>query len=68
MTGLNDNGRALQLQIFQRMTPGQRLQAALRLYWSARALKQAALRAAHPDWSDGELRRGVRDAFLFHHD
>jgi hypothetical protein len=62
------SGRALQLQIFQRMTPGERLQAAARLYWSARALKQAALRGAHLDWSESELRRAVRDAFLFHHD
>jgi hypothetical protein len=39
----------------------------MRIYWSARAIKAAALRAEHPEWSDEELARAVRDAFLFRH-
>ncbi|MBK6920356.1 MAG: hypothetical protein IPH07_23350 [Deltaproteobacteria bacterium] len=48
-------------------TPEQRLQTALRLYWSARAFKAAALRAVHPDWSEQAIAAAVREAFLFRH-
>jgi hypothetical protein len=54
-------------QSIARMTPEQKLRAAMRIYWSARAIKAAALRAEHPEWSDEELARAVRDAFLFRH-
>jgi hypothetical protein len=52
---------------FRGMTPEQKLRAAERLYWSARAIKGAALRASHPEWSEAQVARAVRDAFLFHH-
>jgi hypothetical protein len=50
------------------MTGAQKLDAALRLYWSARALKAAAFRAEHPRWTDAEIEAAVRAAFLFHRD
>ena len=50
------------------MTPEQKLNAALRLYWSARALKAAAIRAEHPNWSDADIDAAVRAAFLHHRD
>jgi hypothetical protein len=53
------------LRILRAMTPAQKLRAAERLYWSARQLKAAALRAEHPDWSEEEIERAVRDAFLY---
>lgn len=53
-------------EILRRMTPEQKLNAAMRLYWSARALKAAGLRAEHPDWSEQEIAAAVREAFLFH--
>jgi len=46
------------------MTPAERLQVALRLYWSTRQLKQAHLRSLHPDLDDRELRRRVNESFL----
>lgn len=52
--------------VIARMTPQQKLRAAMQLYWSARALKAAAFRARHPEWSDREVEAAVRDAFLFH--
>ena len=52
------------LRILRAMSPGQKLKAAERLYHSARQLKAAALRAAHPDWTDEAIRRAVREAFL----
>ena len=52
-------------RIVQAMSPTQKLRAAERLYHSARQLKTAALRAQHPEWSDEELRRVVREIFLY---
>ena len=53
-------------EIIARMTPAQKLQASMRLYWSARALEAAYLRAEHPDWSEQEIAAAVRKAFLLH--
>jgi len=45
--------------------PGeQRLRLAERLYWSARKLKSAGLRAQHPDWPRERLERETRRIFL----
>ena len=63
-----DDGRAVQIDIFRRMTPTEKLSAASRLYWSARRFKEAALRAFHADWSDEQIRKAVNDAFLYRRD
>jgi hypothetical protein len=52
-------------QILQAMSPAQKLRAAERLYWSARQLKAAALRAEHPDWTEEAIQRAVRQIFLY---
>jgi Rv0078B-related antitoxin len=52
-----------QIEIFRRMTPERRLQLAEQLYWSARHLKSAGLRAQHPDWSDEHIEAEVRSIF-----
>jgi Rv0078B-related antitoxin len=52
-------------KVLQAMTPAQKLRAAERLYWSARQLKAAALRAEHPDWTEEAIRRAVREIFLY---
>jgi hypothetical protein len=57
-----------QVEIFRRMTPEQKLRAAERLYWSARELKAAWYRAEHPEWTEEQVKKAVRDAFLFHHE
>jgi Rv0078B-related antitoxin len=51
--------------VLQAMTPAQKLRAAERLYYSARELKAAALRAEHPDWTEEAIRRAVREIFLY---
>ena len=51
-------------RVLQAMTPAQKLRAAERLYYSARQLKAAALRAEHPDWTDEANRLAVREIFL----
>ena len=47
------------------MSPAQKLRAAERLYYSARQLKAAALRAEHPDWTEETIRQAVRKIFLY---
>ena len=54
-----------QLRILRQMTPEQKLKAAERLYWSARELKATALRAQHPEWSENQVQKAVRDSFLY---
>jgi hypothetical protein len=46
------------------MTPAGRLREATRLYWSARRLREAYERQLHPDWSDAQVERRVREVFL----
>ena len=53
-----------QQAIFHSMTSGQRWQAAVQLYWSARRLKTEFVRSIHPDWSDARVDAYVRAAFL----
>jgi hypothetical protein len=52
-------------QVVRAMSPAQKLRAAERLYYSARQLKAAALRAEHPDWTDEAIRQAVRHIFLY---
>ena len=51
-------------RVLRAMTPAQKLRAAERLYYSARQLKAAALRAEHPDWTDEAIRLAVREISL----
>jgi len=55
----------IQEKIYQSMTPEQKLKISLQLYFSARQLKTAALRNAHPDWTEKELQEKVREFFLY---
>lgn len=55
---------AVQVEIFRRMSPAERWQVAERLYWSARNLKAAHLRGLHPTWTEEEVQRAVKEAFL----
>lgn len=55
-----------QVEILRRMTPEQKLRAAERLYWSARELEAAWFRHEHPEWTEEQVEKAVRDAFLFH--
>ncbi len=46
------------------MTPQQRLAQAQQLYWSARALREAAERARHPAWTTEQVHEHVKRVFL----
>ncbi|MEX1366672.1 MAG: hypothetical protein AB1Z98_26335 [Nannocystaceae bacterium] len=60
-----DEAYDVQTEIFRRMTPAQKLQASMRLYWSARELKAAWFRSEHPEWTEAQVKAAVREAFLF---
>jgi hypothetical protein len=47
------------------MTPDEKWNIARTLYFQARALKTAALRAQFPDWTDDKIRAEVARSFLY---
>lgn len=49
----------LQIEIFRRMTPQQRLECALRWTNLTLALSRAGIRAGHPQWSAARVEREV---------
>lgn len=55
--------RSAQQTIFAKMTPTQKLRAALRLRESAMELKAAWLRRKHPDWSRESIEAEVMKEF-----
>jgi hypothetical protein len=52
-----------QIKIFQAMSPSEKLHVALRLYYSARQLREAGLRKKHPEWSEKKIAEKVRQFF-----
>ena len=53
-----------QIEILRAIPGEERLRLAERLYWTARKLKSAGLRAQHPDWPNERLDDEVRRIFL----
>jgi hypothetical protein len=53
-----------QIEVLRAMPGERRLRLAERLYWSARKLKSAGLRAQHPDWPQARLEMETRRVFL----
>lgn len=53
-----------QVAIYRAMAPQQRLQQALRMNQSMRALLAAGFRARHPTWTDVQVRHAVADRIL----
>lgn len=54
----------LQDEILRQMTPQQKLEVAMNLYYSARELKSAWIRQLHEDWSDQQVEEAVREIFV----
>jgi hypothetical protein len=57
-----------QAERFRSMTPAEKLRATSLLFWSAYRLKEASLRAFHPELSDEEIRAQVKAFFLYARD
>ena len=53
-----------QIEILRAMSGERRLRLAEGLYWWARKVKLAGLRAQHPDWPEERLKNEVRRIFL----
>jgi hypothetical protein len=53
-----------QIEIFRAMPGEEKLKLAEQLYWTARKLKAAGIRAQHPDWTEEQVTEEVRQIFL----
>jgi hypothetical protein len=47
------------------MAAEEKLNIALRLYYSAKELKEVGLRAQHPDWTEEMIEDKLREIFLY---
>jgi hypothetical protein len=54
----------LQIDIYRKMTPEQKLRVSQSLYHCAWMLKKAAVQAQHPGWEEKQVIQTVRKAFL----
>ncbi|MBW2579414.1 MAG: hypothetical protein JRD00_00390 [Deltaproteobacteria bacterium] len=54
-----------QKHVFQSMSPEEKLNIALRLYYSAKELKEVGLRVQHPDWNEEMIKEKLREIFLY---
>jgi Rv0078B-related antitoxin len=52
-----------QIAALRAMTGQERLRLAQQLYWSARKMKTAGVRAQHPDWSEAQVEAEVLRIF-----
>ncbi len=59
----DDDPSPMQIEIYRGMTSGRRLEVAEQLYWSARRMKWAWLRAQHSDWTDAQVEAAVTRNF-----
>jgi len=48
-----------------KLTPEQKLTQSLRLYFNAKEMKIAALRKYHPELSEQEIQKKVKEIFLY---
>ncbi|MBI5645328.1 MAG: hypothetical protein HY962_00220 [Ignavibacteriae bacterium] len=55
----------MQIEIYRRMTPEERLRAGIALCMAMRQLKRAAIRSMYPDWTNLEVNNEVKKAFLY---
>ncbi|MEZ5384236.1 MAG: hypothetical protein R3F13_01845 [Prosthecobacter sp.] len=50
-------------ETLRRLGPAGKLRAAQRLYFTARRIKEAAIRFKQPAWSDAEVKQSLNEAF-----
>jgi hypothetical protein len=55
----------MECQIFKKMSAEKKLELSLKLYYSARQLKEAVLKKQYPDWSQERIDKEVREIFLY---
>jgi hypothetical protein len=52
-----------QIKVLRALSGEERLRVAGRLYWSARKMKAAGVRAQHPDWPETRVQAHLRRIF-----
>ncbi len=60
-----EKARQIQNEIYRSMSPAQKLQISMQMYWSARRLKVAWIQQQHPDWTRQQVEDAVREAFMY---
>ena len=55
----------LQIARYWRMTPAEKLDEMAEMYRTARNLMAAGARMRHPEWSEAEVERDVRERMLY---
>jgi hypothetical protein len=55
----------LQIRAYRKMTPAEKLDRMAQLYESAQQFFAAGVRMRHPDWSEEQIKRAVRDSILY---
>ena len=55
----------IQIEIYRKMSMGQKLAIAQDLYWTAWEVKKSGLKQQYPEWNDEKLNKKVREAFLY---
>jgi hypothetical protein len=53
-----------QYDFFKKMSPQQKLEASMSLYYSAKELKSAWLSQLHSEWSNQKVEQMVRETFV----
>lgn len=54
----------IQDEYLKKMSPQQKLEASMNLYYSARELKLAWLRQQHSDWSEQQIQDELKEIFV----
>ncbi len=55
----------VQVEIYRSMSAERKLEITNNLYCTARELKTMTIRDDHPDWTEDEVRKKVREIFLY---
>ena len=53
------------LKIMRGLTPAQKFKTVAEMWEMAHQIKAAGFRMQHPDWTEEEIQRAVREAFLY---
>lgn len=62
---LDASADELRAEIYREMSPARKREELNRLQNTARKLKTAGVRATRPDWSEAEVKKAVREIFLY---
>jgi hypothetical protein len=59
-----EEGERIRSEIYRNMSATQKIRILEDMYWTARQMKTNRLKQQHPDWTDQEIDKKVREIFL----